>query len=158
MQTLYHRRKREADCVVGDQPKAQEKIVKNCQCTASDFEWYVPFSRSSFTYAHFGCSEFNHVRDDSGACVLMSGEKPRNPDPAAQCRGGEDYWYELTPYRKIPYSSCEGGNRIDRGPSHPCPGVRGHGFFFWLMMIFIPVAFAGLAGYWYTKRGGYSRG
>ncbi len=39
LQTLYHRRKRDADCVVGDQPKAQNKIVKNCQCTASDFEW-----------------------------------------------------------------------------------------------------------------------
>ncbi|RPD60705.1 Oligoxyloglucan reducing end-specific cellobiohydrolase [Lentinus tigrinus ALCF2SS1-6] len=140
-QTLYHRRKRDAECVVGDQPKAKEKVVKNCQCTASDFE-----------------CEFNYVRDDAGECVLIPGMQPRDPDPADQCRGGSDYWYELTPYRKIPYSSCEEGKRIDRGAAHPCPGVGGHGAFFWLMMIFIPLAFAGLAGYWYTKRGGYSRG
>lgn len=38
-QTLYHRRKRNVNCVVGDQQKVTEKIVKNCQCSAIDFEW-----------------------------------------------------------------------------------------------------------------------
>lgn len=38
-QTLYHRRKRNVNCVVGDQQKITEKIVRNCQCSAIDFEW-----------------------------------------------------------------------------------------------------------------------
>lgn len=40
-QTLYHRRVRKTDCVVGDQPKAKERIEKNCICTKADFEWSV---------------------------------------------------------------------------------------------------------------------
>jgi hypothetical protein len=38
-QTLYHRRRRDRNCVVGKQSKADESIVKNCACTPSDFEW-----------------------------------------------------------------------------------------------------------------------
>ncbi|KAI0653007.1 Oligoxyloglucan reducing end-specific cellobiohydrolase [Cubamyces menziesii] len=140
-QTLYHRRKRDANCVVGDQKKAEAKIEKHCACTESDFE-----------------CEFNHVRNDDGRCVLLPGLKPRDPDPIAQCRNGEEYWYELTEYRKIPNSACEGGERPDRGKAHPCPGIRGHGAFFWLMMLFIPITFAALVGYWYYRRNGYGRG
>lgn len=73
---------------------------------------------------------------------------------AAQCRNGESEWYELTAYRKVPISSCEGGKRIDRGKAHPCPGIQGHGAFFWLMMLFIPIAFAALVGVWWYRRGG----
>ena len=40
-QTLYHRRKREANCIVGKIPKVEEKIVRNCPCSEEDFEWYV---------------------------------------------------------------------------------------------------------------------
>ena len=75
-----------------------------------------------------------------------------------QCRNGETHWYDLTPYRKVPYSSCEGGDRKDRGTAHLCPGVQGHSGFFWLMMFFIPVSFAGLMGCWWHRRGGSSRG
>lgn len=103
-------------------------------------------------------SEFNHVRNDAGECVIIPGLNPRDPDPDAQCRGGEEYWYDLTAYRKIPYSSCVDGKRLDRGPRHQCPGIQGHGFFFWLMMLFIPASFAALVGYWYQRRGGYRRG
>ena len=102
-------------------------------------------------------SEFNYLRNDAGECVLIPGLSPRDPDPKGQCRA-DDAWYELTPYRKIPYSSCEGGKRLDRGAKHTCPGVGGHSAFFWLMMLFIPVCFAGLAGYYYLRKGGYGRG
>ncbi|KAI0630633.1 Oligoxyloglucan reducing end-specific cellobiohydrolase [Trametes polyzona] len=140
-QTLYHRRKRDRNCIVGKQEKIQEKIVKNCQCTDIDFE-----------------CEFNYVRNDAGKCVLTPGSKPREPDIMDQCRNGEDEWYELTAYRKVPISSCEGGKRLDRGPAHPCPGIRGHSAFFWLMMLLIPLSFAALAGVWYYRKGGYNRG
>lgn len=39
MQTIYHRRVRDAQCYIGDQPKIEEKVVENCACTRSDFEW-----------------------------------------------------------------------------------------------------------------------
>ncbi|KAI0794611.1 Oligoxyloglucan reducing end-specific cellobiohydrolase [Fomes fomentarius] len=139
--TLYHRRRRDRNCIVGHGKKVQDKIVENCQCTDADFE-----------------CEFNHVRNDAGECVIIPGLKPRDPDPDAQCRGGEEYWYDLTAYRKIPYSSCVDGKRLDRGTRHQCPGIQGHGFFFWLMMLFIPASFAALVGYWYQRRGGYRRG
>ena len=44
LQTLYHRRRRDAQCIVGDQEKAKVKIVKNCECKQIDFEWYVPLT------------------------------------------------------------------------------------------------------------------
>lgn len=47
LQTLYHRRVRERNCVVGNQEKAADKVVKNCACTESDFEWYVTPSSST---------------------------------------------------------------------------------------------------------------
>ena len=104
-----------------------------------------------------GSSEYNYVRNDDGECVLLPDMSPREPDADAQCRAGEN-WYDLTAYRKIPYSTCEGGKRIDRGTAHTCPGVSGHSALFWLMMLFIPISFAGLMGYYYHKKGGYGRG
>lgn len=38
-QTLYHRRVRNASCVVGHQPKAETRVVSNCPCAKTDFEW-----------------------------------------------------------------------------------------------------------------------
>jgi len=34
---------RDKNCVVGTQPKLEEKVVKKCACIASDFEWCVRF-------------------------------------------------------------------------------------------------------------------
>ncbi|KAH9832479.1 Oligoxyloglucan reducing end-specific cellobiohydrolase [Rhodofomes roseus] len=132
-QTMYHRRVRDASCVVGSRPKVEAKVVRNCACQESDFE-----------------CEFNYYRDESGECVLVPGAERLADDDS--CKGDDDYWYERTAYRKIPYSSCEGGKRLDRGAQHVCPGFKAHGAFFWLMMFFIPCAFAALAGWWYVRR------
>jgi len=70
----------------------------------------------------------------------------------------DDFWYERTPYRKIPFSSCTGGNRPDRGVQHMCPGFKAHGFWFWWTMIMLPFAFTALIGYWYYRRSGLARG
>jgi hypothetical protein len=40
-QVLYHRRKRDSNCYVGEQTKTQAKLVQNCPCIDSDFEWSV---------------------------------------------------------------------------------------------------------------------
>ncbi|KAF8489994.1 Oligoxyloglucan reducing end-specific cellobiohydrolase [Russula emetica] len=138
-QTLYHRRRRDRNCVVGQQPKAKDTIVKNCVCSASDFE-----------------CEFNHVRNADGKCVLSEGTKPLPDDDS--CRGGAEYWYERTAYRRIPHSSCEDGERPDRGRRHYCPGVSGHGFFFWMFVLVVPFAFTWLVASWYYKRSGRATG
>uniref|UniRef100_D8Q2A4 Vacuolar protein sorting/targeting protein 10 n=1 Tax=Schizophyllum commune (strain H4-8 / FGSC 9210) TaxID=578458 RepID=D8Q2A4_SCHCM len=139
-QTLYHRRVRDTNCVVGKQPKAEERVQKNCLCTASDFE-----------------CEFNYMRNDAGECVLVPGTQPL-PDDDSVCRAGDEYWYERTAYRKIPYSSCEGGERPDRGLRHICPGFRAHGALFWMSIIVLPFAFTALIAYWFYKRSGMMRG
>jgi len=130
---------RDKSCVVGSQPKAAEKVVKNCPCIDSDFE-----------------CEFNHVKNEAGECVLVPGTTPLPDDNS--CRNDEDYWYERTAYRRIPYSSCEDGERPDRGPRHLCPGIRAHGPLFWWFVVFLPFMFTALVGYWYYRRMGLARG
>ncbi|KIM90139.1 hypothetical protein PILCRDRAFT_811868 [Piloderma croceum F 1598] len=138
-QTLYHRRVRDKNCVVGTQPKLEEKVVKKCACIASDFE-----------------CEFNHYKNEAGECVLVSGTTPLPDDNS--CKDDEDYWYERTAYRKIPYSSCEDGERPDRGLRHLCPGIRAHGPLFWWFIVMIPFMFTALVAYWYYRRMGLARG
>ncbi|KIY66769.1 vacuolar protein sorting/targeting protein 10 [Cylindrobasidium torrendii FP15055 ss-10] len=138
-QTLYHRRVRESNCYVGNQPKAEVRVEKNCACTRSDFE-----------------CEFNYVKNDNDECVLVPGTTPRPDDDS--CSNGESYWYERTPYRMIPYSSCEGGTRHDRGAEHICPGFSGHSALFWWFMILIPCGLAAIIGTYLYKRSGLARG
>lgn len=114
------------------------------------------FMRGS-SAAHFRlCSEFNHRRDAEGNCALIPGTEPLSPDDS--CHGDDEYWYERTAYRKIPYSTCEGGIRPDRGTAHRCPGLKGHGALFWLFVLVIPFLFAALIGYYYYRKSGLARG
>ena len=86
----------------------------------------------------------------------MSGAQPLPDDDS--CPEDEEFWYERTAYRKIPKSSCEGGNRPDRGAKRPCPGFRAHSTGFWLTIFFIPFGFTALIAFWYYRRSGYRRG
>jgi photosystem II stability/assembly factor-like uncharacterized protein len=138
-QTLYHRRKRDVNCVVGDTPKALDNVVKNCTCTPEDFE-----------------CEFNYVRNGEGECVLVPGTNARPSDDS--CRNGEDYWYERTPYRKVLYSTCEGGDRIDQGTRHLCPGINGHSAMFWMIVILFPFVITALVAWWWYSKSGMARG
>lgn len=90
--------------------------------------------------------------------MLVPGAVALPDDPDAQCRDGDDYWYERTAYRKIPYSTCENGERPDRGKQHVCPGIKAHGAAFWIFVVIIPFAFTSLVGYWYYRRMGLARG
>ncbi|KAJ7579906.1 vacuolar protein sorting/targeting protein 10 [Mycena floridula] len=138
-QTMYHRRLREANCVVGTQTKEDPVIKNNCACTAADFE-----------------CEFNYYKNDEGKCVLQPGTTPLADD--ATCSNGESYWYSRTAYRKIPYSSCVDGERPDRGDRHECPGFAGHSGWFWFFILVIPFGITALVGYWYYHNSGMLRG
>ncbi|KAK1231898.1 vacuolar protein sorting/targeting protein PEP1 [Marasmius sp. AFHP31] len=145
-QTLYHRRTPEANCVVGKKSKQETKIVKHCPCIETDFE-----------------CEFNHIRSPSnGSCILSPGTTPL-PSSSDMCfsdsSDNDGYWYGRTAYRKIPYSTCEGGDRLDRGAQHSCPGLSGHGWGFWItMIVIVPTIFAAIVGMWFYKRSGMARG
>ncbi len=137
-QTYYYRRKRTADCFVGEKIVQPHSVSKNCSCTDADFE-----------------CEFNHYRDASGKCVLYPGVTPLSTDEEGQCWASDTdgYWYERTNVRKIPYSTCSGGNRPDRGTAHICSNnIAGHGFFWWATVILCPFGLAGLVGYWWAKK------
>lgn len=77
-------------------------------------------------------------------------------DPKAVCAQGAKEWWDNTPYRKIPLSTCEGGNEFDKtGEVHACPGfeeefeqkhgISGFGIF---LAVVIPFAAAGGIGYY----------
>ncbi|KAJ7186706.1 vacuolar protein sorting/targeting protein 10 [Mycena filopes] len=135
-QTFYHRRVRDMDCVVGTQPHAQPHIIRNCACTATDFE-----------------CEFNHFRNNRNECVLAPGTTPLADDPSAVCQSEEDYWYERTPYRKISFSSCDGGERPDRGLRHRCRDFAGNGGYLWFLLVVFSIIFVLLVGFWcYPRR------
>ena len=109
---------RDTNCVVGDKPKAKEKIVRNCPCTKADFEWYALllfFVVFQVAYSSMS-SEFNHVKNSNDECVLVADTTPL-PDDDTRTDGARDC-YERTLYRIIPYSTCEGGYRPDHGTSH----------------------------------------
>jgi len=101
-------------------------------------------------------SESNHVRNANGKCVLVEGMTPLPDDDS--CRGGAEYWYERTPYRRIPHWSCEDGKRPDRGLRHLCPGVAAHGALFWMFVLLVPFAFTTLVAMCYYKRSGLATG
>lgn len=161
LQTLYHRRIRDHDCVVGDQVRNSKKEVKNCECMKFDFEWCVIANANQVCFSlKKSCpSEFNYIRDSEGDCVLVEGADPLTPDTSETCiiNPESDNWYERTAYRKIPYSSCEGGVRPDRGTPHGCGGIRGHSVLFWLSVLMLPFGFTALVAYYYYKKG-YRRG
>ncbi|SAM85571.1 related to VPS10 domain-containing receptor SorCS1 precursor [Ustilago bromivora] len=137
-QTYYYRRKRRADCYVGEKIIQPHSVTRNCACTEADFE-----------------CEFNHYRDATGKCVLYPGVSPLSTDEAGQCWAADNdgYWYERTNVRKIPYSTCTGGVRPDRGTKHVCPNnLAGHGLFWWATLILCPFCLAGLVGYWWVQK------
>ncbi|KAG1840150.1 hypothetical protein F4604DRAFT_1599034, partial [Suillus subluteus] len=67
-------------------------------------------------------------------------------------------WYERTAYHKVLYSTCEGGDRIDQGTPHLCPGINGHSAIFWMLVILFPFAITALVAWWWYSKSGMARG
>ncbi|KAF1935104.1 vacuolar protein sorting/targeting protein 10 [Clathrospora elynae] len=137
----YHRKKRDARCKNAQRIDHMHDIARNCSCTRRDYE----------------CA-YNYERQPGGECALIGGLTL--PDPKAVCsQKGVKEWWDNTPYRKIPLSTCEGGNEFDKtGDVHPCPGfeedfekkhgISGFGVF---MAVVIPFAAAAAIGYYVWK-------
>jgi hypothetical protein len=102
------------------------------------------------------CSAYNFERQPNGECHQIEGLTL--PDASLVCKnkGVTEYW-DNSPFRKIPLSTCEHGTEFDKqgGGPHPCPGfeddfqkkhgISGFGIF---MAVVIPFAAAGGIGYY----------
>jgi len=89
-----------------------------------------------------------------GECRQIEGLKL--PDAKAVCeKGAKEYW-DTTGYRKIPISTCKGGQEFDHtSRPHPCPGheeefERKHGVsgFAIFLAVVLPFMAAGGIGYY----------
>lgn len=95
------------NCYNGAAPlKDKMKITKNCPCKRSDFE-----------------CDYNHYKANDGTCKLVkNAQKPNGEDMCLKDSNMIEY-FDVTGYRKIPLSTCEGGLQLDRSSkAHPCPG------------------------------------
>ena len=137
----YHRKKLDSKCRNGDEKMVQHlhKIQRNCTCTRADFE-----------------CDYNFERVSDGHCKLVEGLKTLKPEDV--CKKDPDLmeYSEITGYRRIPLTTCEGGVEYDlTSATHSCPGhepeyakkhgISGIGLFF---AIVLPVAAAAGIGYW----------
>lgn len=134
----YHRKKLDADCYNGHLIEALHSITSNCTCTRQDFE-----------------CDYNYQALPGGECLLVEGLPP--PNHIQQCYDNPDLveYFEPTGYRRIPLSTCQGGNEMDKIVAHPCPGKedefnekRGIGGFAIFMITVFCFAAAGVFGYW----------
>ncbi|KAF2132752.1 vacuolar protein sorting/targeting protein 10 [Dothidotthia symphoricarpi CBS 119687] len=133
----YHRKKRDAKCRNGERIDHIHEIARNCSCTRRDYE----------------CA-YNYERSVGGECLPIAGLGLS--DPQAVCSKGAKEWWDNTPYRKIPLSTCEGGNEFDKtGDVHACPGFEkefqkkyGLSFFGIVFAVIIPFGIAGGIGYY----------
>jgi hypothetical protein len=135
----FSRKKPTANCYVGAQEfNKLYSIAENCTCTRSDYE-----------------CDYNFERTPAGDCRLVEGQKPKNPEEVCRANPGIDEYFEISGYRKLPLSTCEGGNELDKAvESHPCPGheeeyrkKRGISGFALFLAIVLPIAAAAFVGY-----------
>ncbi|KAH0545085.1 hypothetical protein FGG08_000856 [Glutinoglossum americanum] len=134
--TQYHRKKVDVSCYNGLQLLSPE-IKKNCSCSRKDFE----------------CN-YNFERQNDGSCAQVG--DPGDPKQICIDDPNADEWHELTPYRRIPITTCHGGYEPDiEATPHECPGhgeefrkkhrISGVGLFF---AVTIPFAIAAAIGWW----------
>ncbi|TKA31812.1 hypothetical protein B0A50_01891 [Salinomyces thailandicus] len=137
----YHRKKLDAKCYNGREIQHLHSVARNCTCTRRDFE-----------------CDYNYEKQSDGSCRLVPGLSP--PDPKDQCKAeGVDEYFDITGYRRIPLTTCQGGQELDyTSRVSPCPGkepefekkhgIGGAGLFF---AVVIPIAAAAGIGYWVWK-------
>ncbi|KAK4540808.1 hypothetical protein LTR36_008885 [Oleoguttula mirabilis] len=135
----YHRKKLDAKCFNGREIQHLHSIAQNCTCTRRDFE-----------------CDYNYEKQTDGSCKLVPGLDPPNAaDVCIKDKNAVEY-FDITGYRRIPLTTCEGGQELDyTARSRPCPGhdeeyqerhgISGIGLFF---AIVLPIAAACGVGYW----------
>ncbi|AET40578.1 type I sorting receptor Ecym_6195 [Eremothecium cymbalariae DBVPG len=142
------------DCYIGSPPlKERYKIVKNCSCTRSDFE-----------------CDYNFYKASDGTCKLVKGFDPNEPKEVCEKDRSLIEYFEPTGYRKIPFSTCNGGLKLEKLSSAlPCPGKekefkRKHGldggivFSIWSMyLVFFSITLWYIYHRGIRRNGGFAR-
>lgn len=134
----YFRKIPSHNCYIGPKITQPHKLLQNCACTREDFE-----------------CDFNYERQPGGTCALVPGlPKPDNKKLCEQDKNRVEY-YEPTGYRRIPLTTCEGGQELDKSTPIPCPGkedefkkkhsASGVAIFFGVIFA---IGLAGGIGYW----------
>ncbi|RFU79218.1 vacuolar sorting targeting 10 [Trichoderma arundinaceum] len=115
---------------------------EDCACSRRDYE-----------------CDFNFELDNHGQCQLVNGFTPISGKEWCTNNPNETSYFEPTGYRRVPLSTCQGGNELDKtSTEHPCEGhedefekkhrTSGVVIFF---AVVIPFALAGTMG-WYVYR------
>ncbi|CAN8098715.1 unnamed protein product [Discula destructiva] len=136
--TLYKRKKVDRTCYNGYRIQHVYN-VENCTCTRRDYE-----------------CDYNYELVKDHVCRIVPGFQPLDPSLACKENPDQVEFWEPTGYRKVPLSTCQGGQEFDKqSVPKPCPGmdeeyekrhgISGVGLFF---AITIPFALAGAAGWW----------
>ncbi|KAL2212355.1 vacuolar protein sorting/targeting protein 10 [Sarocladium strictum] len=134
----YLRKKTDRECF-NDKNLMRLYDYSDCACSRRDYE----------------CA-YNYELDNHGQCSLVKGMEPLSPKEECR-RNNATSWFEPTGYRRVPLSTCKGGNELDKtSTEHPCEGfeddfekkhgISGVAVFF---AVVIPFALAGCIG-WYV--------
>jgi hypothetical protein len=158
---MYYRKIATRNCYNGPLIERLHDRGRNCSCTRQDFEWYVHRCKCKASEAD-NDSDYNYERRPSdNTCQKIEGLPDRSPESVCKEDSSLMEYYQITGYRKIPLSTCQGGRELEYGGGdpQPCPGherefEREHalspaGLFF---AIVVPVGAAILVGYYiYTR-------
>ncbi|KAK8049132.1 hypothetical protein PG994_010862 [Apiospora phragmitis] len=136
--TQYLRKKPERNCF-NEQTQHSTYNFDNCTCTRRDYE-----------------CDYNYEMDEHKQCKLVEGLQPMSLEQYCKDNPDAKEFYEPSGYRRIPLTTCKGGQEYDKqGEVKPCPGheeefERAHGvsgvaIFF---AVIIPVGIAAAAGWW----------
>ncbi|WQF78177.1 Putative WD40/YVTN repeat-like-containing domain superfamily, sortilin [Colletotrichum destructivum] len=134
----YLRKKEDANCY-NDARVQHLYQLQNCTCTRSDFE-----------------CDYNYELDSHKQCSLVEGKSPISPEQWCKENPDEVEYYEPTGYRRIPLTTCVGGQEFNKqAQAHPCAGkedeferrrrTSGIAIFF---AVVIPIGLAGAIGWW----------
>ena len=70
-------------------------------------------------------SAYNYEMDNSGQCSLVDGFRPLSGQEWCEQHPNATTYYDPTGYRRVPLSTCKGGNELDKSSTeHPCEGYE----------------------------------
>ncbi|CAG9938308.1 unnamed protein product [Clonostachys rosea f. rosea IK726] len=133
----YLRKKPESNCY---NEKSLKRLYgyEDCRCSRQDFE----------------CA-YNYELDSHQQCSLVKGLQPLSGKEWCEKNPNATTWFEPTGYRKIPLSTCKGGELDQTTKEHPCEGFEeeferkhrtsGVAIFF---AVVIPICLAGAIGFY----------
>ncbi|KAF0396202.1 Oligoxyloglucan reducing end-specific cellobiohydrolase [Gigaspora margarita] len=138
--TKYYRRNFKRNCYIGEEFSHPIDIVENCKCDEYDFE-----------------CDFNYVRAKNNSCVLVPNTSPLKLTIQEMCANGAKVWYNGSKgYRKIPISTCSGGEEYFLGESHICP-TGSNSASKWIILILVLIVLGAIVAFcMFRRRNRYS--